>query len=58
MKVTLLKDGHTHAGKTCKAGDKIDVTADQAAWLADPKRALIAPLPKGAPTATQPKRED
>lgn len=46
MKVTLLKDGHTHAGKPCKKGDEIEVTEGQAAWLADPKRGLIAPITK------------
>lgn len=46
MKVTLLKDGHTHAGKPCKVGDEIEVTDRQAAWLADPKRGLIAPITK------------
>ena len=55
MKVTLLKDGHTHAGKPCKKGDEIEVTDRQAAWMADPKRGLIAPTTKTAakPTGTQ-----
>ncbi|MEI7036435.1 DUF7210 family protein [Fulvimonas yonginensis] len=33
--VTLIKDGHTHAGRVCKAGDRIPVTASQAAFLAE-----------------------
>lgn len=33
VEVTLAKP-HTHAGKDCKAGDKISVTETQRAWLA------------------------
>jgi hypothetical protein len=55
IKVTLLKDGHTHAGKPCAKGDVIEVTPTAAAWLANPKRGLIAPLSKSAAPA---KKED
>ena len=34
MKVTL-KQPHTHAGKPCQPGDEIDVTPEQAKWLAE-----------------------
>ena len=48
VKVTLIKDGHTHAGKPCKKGDEIFVTPAEATWLADPKRGLIeAPATTG-----------
>ncbi|TLX65071.1 hypothetical protein DN820_01800 [Stutzerimonas nosocomialis] len=29
----VLDKPHTHAGKPCKKGDTIKVTADQKAWL-------------------------
>jgi len=32
VKVVLAK-GHTHAGKTYKAGDEIEVRPEQAEWL-------------------------
>lgn len=48
MKVTLLKP-HTHAGAQKKPGDKIDVDADTAQWLAD--QGVIAPVAPGAPAA-------
>ena len=32
-KVTLLKEGHEHKGKPCKAGDQIEVDAAQEAFL-------------------------
>lgn len=35
VQVTLIKDGHTHAGKPCKQGDVITVTAAQAKFLAE-----------------------
>lgn len=46
MKVTLLKDGHKHAGRDCKKGDVIDVPPAVAVWLAASKRELIAPPTK------------
>lgn len=58
MKVTLLKDGHTHAGRERKAGDEIDVKPEVAAWMAHPDRALIAPIPTNTKAATAAKRED
>lgn len=30
-----LIGSHTHAGKACQAGDKIDVTPSQKQWLID-----------------------
>jgi hypothetical protein len=45
MKVTLLKP-HTHAGDQKKPGDKIDVDADIAQWLAD--QGVIAPIAPAA----------
>jgi len=35
FKVKLLKDGHTHAGKPCAAGDFITVTAPERQFLVD-----------------------
>lgn len=29
----ILDKPHTHKGKPCKAGDKINVSADQKTWL-------------------------
>lgn len=46
MKVTLLKDGHTHAGKPCQKGDVIDVAPHDAEWLA--AKGLIE-APKATP---------
>ncbi|HEY4145170.1 DUF7210 family protein [Pinirhizobacter sp.] len=48
VKVKLLKDGHSHAGKPCAKGDTISVTEADAKWLANPKRGLIAPTKAGA----------
>lgn len=31
--VIVKKDGHTHGGKVCKAGDPIKVTKRQKEWL-------------------------
>lgn len=53
MKVTLLKDGHKHAGRDCKKGDVIDVTPAVAQWLADPKRKLIEPPTKAELAANE-----
>lgn len=42
VQVTLLKP-HTHRGEQLKKGDTIEVSEQIAAWLADPKRGIIAP---------------
>jgi hypothetical protein len=57
MKVTLLKDGHTHKGVARKKGDVIDVTEAEATWLADPKRGLIAPRSAAPAPAAAPKEK-
>ncbi|WP_449423599.1 DUF7210 family protein [Rhodanobacter lindaniclasticus] len=56
MKLILLKDGHTHAGRQCKKGDEIEVSDATAACMADPKWSLIAPLPNSKAAAAA-KRE-
>jgi len=33
LEEVVLEKAHEHAGKKHKAGDKINVTADQKAWL-------------------------
>lgn len=43
--VTLIKGGHTHAGKARKQGDKIHVTAAERTWLA--KHGLVEADSKG-----------
>jgi hypothetical protein len=43
QKVTLLKP-HTHADVQYNAGDEIEVTADEAKFLAHKDRQVIAPI--------------
>jgi len=40
VEVTLAKP-HTHGGRDYQAGDKIEVTEAQRAWLAHPDRQVI-----------------
>ena len=42
VRVTL-EQPHSHAGQSCKAGEKIDVTEAEYAWLLS--RGVVAPLP-------------
>jgi len=52
-KVTLIKEGHEHKGRPCKAGDQIEVDAAQEAFLQ--KAGLIeAPADTTAAKAAKP----
>lgn len=53
-KVTILKDGHTHAALPCEKGDVIDCTEPEARWLEANK---IGKSEQPMPPIDQPKKE-